>query len=64
MSKANYVIREDGMPVMITAESDFDFIDSEEILNDYPYITESMNEALTTTQPLGTYFNESEKLIY
>ena len=38
MSKANYVIREDGMPVMITAESDFDFIDSEEILNDYPYI--------------------------
>ena len=44
MSKANYVIREDGMPVMITAETDFDFIDSEEILNDYPYITESMNE--------------------
>lgn len=44
MSKANYVIREDGMPVMITAESDFDFIDSEEILNDYPYITESMNK--------------------
>lgn len=25
---------------------------------------ESMKEALTTTQPLGTYFNESEKLIY
>lgn len=44
MSKANYVIREDGMPVMITAESDFDFIDSEEILNDYPYIIESMNK--------------------
>ena len=44
MSKANYVTREDGIPVMITAESDFDCIDLEEILDDYPYITESMNE--------------------
>lgn len=25
---------------------------------------ESMNELLTSTQPLGTYFNESEKLIW
>lgn len=44
MSKIDYVIREDGMPLMITAESDFDFIDTEEILHDYPYIIESINK--------------------
>lgn len=43
MSNVNYVIHEDGMPVMISAESDFDSMDTEEILKDYPYIIESMN---------------------
>lgn len=32
------------MPIMITPESDFDFLDTDEILNGYPYILESMNE--------------------
>lgn len=43
MSKINYITREDGMPAMITAESDYDFIDTEEILEDYPYLIDSMN---------------------
>ncbi|WP_458454870.1 SAP domain-containing protein [Methanobrevibacter sp.] len=43
MSKVNYVIREDGMPLMISGESEFDFIETADALKNYPYIIESMN---------------------
>lgn len=43
MSKVNYVIREDGMPLMISGESEFDFIETADTLKNYPYIIESMN---------------------
>ncbi len=38
MSNINYVIREEEGSNLISAESEFDFIDLEEILEDYPYI--------------------------
>ena len=44
MSKINYVIREDNLGEMITGESDFDFLDTEKILSNYPYIVNSMNK--------------------
>lgn len=44
MPKINYVIREDEMPEMFTGESVSDFIDLDEILDDYPYLIESMEK--------------------
>ena len=44
MSKINYIIREDSLPKMITGESDFDFLETEKILENYPYIVKSMEK--------------------
>lgn len=42
MSKIDYVMHEDGSDTLIMAESDWDFLDTEEILENYPYIFDSM----------------------
>lgn len=44
MSKINYVIREDSSETLKMAEYEWDFLDTEEILNDYPYILNSMQK--------------------
>ena len=44
MSNINYVIREEEGSNLISAESEFDFIVLEEILEDYPYILDSMKK--------------------
>ena len=44
MSKVNYIIREEGSESLIMAEDEFDFLDTEEVLQNYPYILESMKK--------------------
>ena len=45
MAEFNYVIRDNGMPELICAESEYDFLELDKILEDnYPYIADSMNE--------------------
>ena len=44
MSKIDYVIRESGLPELISANSEWEFLDTEEILENYPYILEAMKK--------------------
>lgn len=44
MSKINYVIRPDGSPNLFSGESDFNFLDTDELLENYPYIIDSMEK--------------------
>lgn len=44
MSKINYVLREENESCLIGAESDVDFLILEEILENYPYILDSMKK--------------------
>lgn len=44
MSKIDYVIREGGSSNLISAESEFDFLITEDILKNYPYILDSMDK--------------------
>lgn len=59
MSEINYVIREEGSESLIMAESDWDFLDTDEILENYPYIVEAMeNEEYCLENDLCTFFDE------
>ena len=44
MSKIDYIIREDGQSQLICIERECDFLDLDEILEDYPYILDSMEK--------------------
>lgn len=59
MSKINYVVREDGQSNLISAESEWDFLDLDEILKDYPYISDSMNkEGYYIENEICSFFDE------
>ena len=42
MSKIDYVIREDGSAKLFSADPEVEFLDATDILEDYPYIVDSM----------------------
>lgn len=44
MSKINYVYRQDGQANLISAELEWDFLDLEELLEEFPYILKSMEK--------------------
>ena len=59
MSKINYIIREDGSPKLFSVETEFDFLDLDEILEDYPYILDSMeNEEYYIENDICSFFDE------
>ena len=59
MSKIDYVIRESGLPRLFTAESEWDFLETEEILEEYPYILDSMKrEKYYLENELCSFFDE------
>lgn len=59
MSKINYVCREDGQSNLISAESEWDFLDLEEILEDFPYILKAMEEdGYYIENDICTFFDE------
>ena len=59
MSKIDYVIRESGLPRLFAAESEWDFLETEEILEEYPYILDSMKrEKYYLENELCSFFDE------
>ena len=59
MSKIDYVTRESGLPRLFTAESEWDFLETEEILQEYPYILDSMKrEKYYLENELCSFFDE------
>ena len=59
MSNINYVIREEEGPNLISAESEWDFLDLEEILKDYPYIFDAMEkEEYYVENDICSFFDE------
>ena len=59
MSKINYITREDGSPKLFSVETEFDFLDLDEILEDYPYILDSMeNEEYYIENDICSFFDE------
>ena len=60
MSKINYITREDGSPKLFSVETEFDFLDLDEILEDYPYILDSMEneEEYYIENDICSFFDE------
>ena len=59
MSKIDYVIRKNGYSDLICAESEWDFLVTEDILQNYPYILNSMaKEEYYIENEICTFFDE------
>ena len=59
MSKIDYVTRESGSPMLFSAESEWDFLDTNEILQDYPYILDSIaKDEYYLENELCSFFDE------
>ena len=59
MSKIDYVIRKEGYSDLICAESEWDFLVTEDILQNYPYILNSMaKEEYYIENEICTFFDE------
>lgn len=59
MSKIDYIIRNDSNSRLISAENEFDFLDLDEILENYPYILDSMEkEGYYIENEICSFFDE------
>jgi hypothetical protein len=59
MAKIDYVIREDGVSELIHAETEWDFLETDEILKNYPYLRDAMNkEQYYMENELCSFFDE------
>ncbi len=59
MSNIEYVIRKENYSELICAENEWDFLDTEELLQNYPYILDSMaNEEYYLENEICSFFDE------